>query len=369
MHNRYRAVGGEERSAELQLQAMGRAGIPHAVYERRSSDSGRAEAATAMLRGGSDAHEVADAVRELDADVAHFHNVQPLIGPRGLSAAGDAGAKVVLHLHNVRLFCAIGVGMRDGVPCERCRGRNTLPGLRLNCRGSLPEAAVYAAGLSLHQPKLLAAVDRFVAPAEAAADALARRGLDRERVTTLAHYLPDDEFATGSRAGDGGYALVTARLAVEKGVDIAIQAAKAAGMPLRVAGDGPDRERLEALAAGADVSFLGHVAPHDVRGLLDGAAAVLVPSRSHEFFGYSALEAMARGVPVVATSLGGLPELVGAERCFALDDADGFTARLAALWADPRLRETEGGELLERARERHGEQRYVRELLGLYAAL
>ena len=66
------------------------------------------------------------------------------------------GRKVVLHLHNVRLFCATGVGERDGGPCERCRGRNTLPGLRLNCRGSLPEAAVYAAGLSLHQPKLLA---------------------------------------------------------------------------------------------------------------------------------------------------------------------------------------------------------------------
>ena len=367
VHNRYRAVGGEERSAELQLQALARAGIPHAAYERRSAESGRAEAATAMLRGGSDAHEVAEAVRELGADVAHFHNVQPLIGPRGLKAAGDAGAKVVLHLHNVRLFCAIGVGERDGAPCERCRGRNTLPGLRLNCRGSLPEAAVYAAGISLHQPKLLDAVDRFVAPAEAAADALARRGLARERVTTLAHYLPAESFTAGSRAGDGEYALVLARLSEEKGVDIAVEAAKAAGVPLRVAGDGPDRARLEALAAGADVSFLGH--RKDVRELLDGAAAVLVPSRCHEFFGYSALEAMARGVPVVATAMGGLPELLGAERCVELADRDGFAARLAALWADPRSRQAEGEELLARARERHGEERYVSELLGLYAAL
>jgi glycosyltransferase involved in cell wall biosynthesis len=367
VHNRYRALGGEERSAELQLQAMERAGIPHAVYERRSAESGRAEAATAMLRGGSNADEVAEAVRELGANIAHFHNVQPLIGPRGLEAAGEAGAKVVLHLHNARLFCAIGVGMRDGGPCERCRGRNTLPGLRLNCRGSLPEAAVYAAGLSMHQPKLLGAVDRFVAPGEAAADGLARRGLARERVTTLAHYLPEESFAAASRAGEGEYALVLARLSEEKGVDIAVEAAKAAGVPLRVAGDGPERARLEALAAGADVSFLGH--REDVRELLDGAAAVLVPSRCHEFFGYSALEAMARGVPVVATAMGGLPELVGAKRCFALGDLNAFAAHLAALWADPRLREAEGEELLARARDRHGEERYVRELLALYARL
>jgi glycosyltransferase involved in cell wall biosynthesis len=369
VHNRYRAVGGEERSAELQLQALEHAGITHALYERRSADSGRAGAALAMLRGGSHSAGIADAVRSLRADIAHFHNMQPLIGPRGLAAAREAGARVVLHLHNVRLFCAIGVGERDGGPCERCTGRNTLPGLRLNCRGSLPEAAVYAAGLSLHQPKLLDAVDLFVAPAEAAADALARRGLDRARIRTLAHYLPAEAFAASSRAADGGYALVMARLSEEKGVDVAIEAAKAAGVPLRVAGDGPERERLEEFARGADVSFLGHVAPADMGELLDGAAAVLVPSRCHEFFGYSALEAMARGVPVVATALGGLPELVGQERCVALGDTDTFAARLAALWSEPDARRADGEQLLARARERHGEERYVRDLLGLYAVL
>jgi len=369
VHNRYRAVGGEERAVELQLSAMERAGIPHALHERRSADAGRAAAAVSVLRGGSAADEVAAAVEDLGANVAHFHNVQPLVGPRGLESAGKAGAKVVMHLHNVRLFCAIGVGARDGGPCERCRGRNTLPGLRLNCRGSLPEAAVYAAGLSRHQPRVFAAVDRFLAPGEAAAAALVRRGLARERITTLAHYMPAELFAGDSRAGDGSYALVLSRLAPEKGVDIAVEAAKAAGVPLRVAGDGPERPRLEALARGADVRFLGQVSAAEVRALLAEAAAVLVPSRCHEFFGYSALEAMANGVPVVATAMGGLPELVGPQRCVALADPGAFAARLAALWADRRSRQTEGEELLARARERHGEQRYVRELLEIYAAL
>lgn len=369
VHNRYRAVGGEERSAELQLAAMERAGIPHALHERRSAEAGRAAAAVSVLRGGSGAAEVTAAVRRLGADVAHFHNVQPLVGPRGLRAARAAGAKVVMHLHNVRLFCAIGVGQRDGGPCERCRGRNTLPGLRLNCRDSLPEAAVYAAGLSLHQPDVLAAVDRFVVPGEAAAAALVRRGLARERMTTLAHYMPAEHFAERSRAGEGEYALVLSRLSPEKGVDIAIAAAAAAGVPLRVAGDGPERARLESLARGGDVRFLGQVQPARAGDLLRGAAMVLVPSRCHEFFGYSALEAMAAGVPVVATAMGGLPELVGPARCVPLGAGDAFAARMAALWSDRRARESEGEELLARARERHGEERYVRDLLAIYAAL
>ena len=241
LHNRYRVVGGEERSVELQVRALEHAGIPHALLERTSEHAGRVRAAAALLQGGSGTEPIADAVGRLGATVAHAHNMLPLIGPRGLEAARDAGAKVVLHLHNVRLFCATGFGERDGAPCERCRGRNTLPGLRLNCRRSLPEAAVYAAGLSAHQPRVLAAVDRFVTPGAAAADLLARRGLPRERIQPLAHYLPSESFAAESRAGEGEYALVTSRLSPEKGIDTAIQAAAEAGVPLRVAGDGPDR--------------------------------------------------------------------------------------------------------------------------------
>lgn len=369
VHNRYRVVGGEERSAELQLRALERAGIEHALFERHSAGAGRAGAAAAMLRGGSEADAVAAAVGDLGADVVHVHNMLPLIGPRGLSAASRAGAKVVLHLHNVRLFCATGFGERDGAPCERCRGRNTFPGLRLNCRRSLPEAAVYAAGLAVHQPRVLAAVDRFVTPGAAAADLVVRRGLPRERIEPLAHYLPSESFAEGSRAGDGAYALVASRLSPEKGIDTAIEAAANAGVPLRVAGDGPDRARLEALARGADVDFLGRVPSERVRELLAGAAAVLMPSRYHEFSPYSALEAMAQGVPVVATAMGGLPELLGPGRCTPPGDRAAFAARVAGLWADGRSRQTEGEELLARALERHGEERYVRELLDLYAGL
>jgi glycosyltransferase involved in cell wall biosynthesis len=371
LHNRYRTVGGEERSVALQQRAFERAGVPHALLEGRSEGAGKVRAAGALLRGGEGTAQVVRAVRELDADVVHAHNMLPLIGPRGLQAARDAGAKVVLHLHNVRLFCATGFGERDGGPCTRCRGRDTLPGLRLNCRRSVPEAVVYAAGLSLHQPKVLDAVDRFVTPSAAAVDQVVERGLPRDRVQAIGHYLPDESFAGASRAGGGDYVLVAARLSPEKGVDDAIAAADAVGAPLRIVGDGPDTGRLRDIASRSrtEVEFLGRVAPARVREELAGASAVLMPSRYHEFSPYSALEAMAQGVPVVATAMGGLPGLLGRGRCVAPGDLSAFAARLAALWADPRSRRVEGDELLERARERHSEGRYMADLLDLYARL
>ena len=396
LHNRYRFEGGEERSVELQLRALEGAGIEHRLLERRSTDSGRVEAALAMLRGGAgrpgepaalrggvkdgrvanvlamlrgDAKGgVAAAVRDLGADIVHAHNMQPLIGPRGLAAAREAGARVVLHLHNARLFCAIGVAARDGAPCFRCRGRNTLPGLALNCRGSLPEAAVYAAGLAAHQSLVFDSVARFAAPSRWAAGQLALLGVPSERLDVLSHYLPASELAAGSQAHQGRYALAAGRLSPEKGLDTAIEAAARAAVPLRIAGDGPAAAELAALARerGAPVELLGRVPRAEMPGLLAGAAMLVLGSRCHEFSPFSVLEAMGAGVPVVATRSGGVPELIGAGRCVPRGDVAAMADRMGALWGDLGWRREEGEAVLARARENHSEERYVLDLLALY---
>ena len=97
------------------------------------------------------------------------------------------------------------------------------------------------------------------------------------------------------------------------------------------------------------------------------AAVVLVPSRSDESFGLSALEAMGAGVPVIATRGGALTELVGAQRCVPRDDPAAMAERLRELWVDPVLRRAEGDELISRVRERYGRERFTRELLDLYS--
>jgi len=368
VHNRYRFEGGEERSVELELQALRRADVPHALLDRSSEDLSRPSAALALLRGGRDEADVAAAAGELQADVVGVHNMLPLFGPRALAAARATGAGVVLHLHNLRLFCAIGVAARDGGPCFRCHHRNTLPGLALNCRESVPEAVVYAAALARHQPAVIDAVDRFVTPSEYAAGQCARLGVPAERIEVVPHYVPGDAFAERSRAGDGEYALVVARLAPEKGIDVAVKAAALADVPLRVAGEGPVKAALVELAnlVGGHVDFVGRLDRAGLERELAGAAMLLMPSRYHEFAGYSALEAMAAGVPVIASNLGALPELVGEERCVPPNDPHALAARMRKLWREPELRRSDGDALIERARTGHAEQAYIGRLLDVY---
>ena len=369
VHNRYRIQGGEERSVELQLAALRHAGVAHALLERRSADLSRPQAALALLRGGRDEEDVEAAARELGAGVVHVHNMLPLPGPRALQAARRAGTTVVMQLHNLRLFCAIGVAARDGGPCFRCHHRNTLPGLVLNCRGSLPEAAVYAAALARHQPLVFESVDHFVVPSSYAAGQSALLGVPADRLEVVPHYLPAEAFSEHSRAAAGRYALVAARLAPEKGIDTAIEAAALAGVSLRVAGEGPVAAELARLAdqTGAQVEFTGRLDRASLQRELAGAAMLLMPSRYHEFAGYSALEAMGAGVPVVASNLGALPEMVGAEGCVRPNDPAALAARMTALWEDPDLRRAEGELLIARARANHSEGDYVGRLLELYA--
>jgi glycosyltransferase involved in cell wall biosynthesis len=367
LHNRYRLEGGEERAVD-DLEALLRArGHEVRRLERSSADVSFPGAARGLLSGGTETEAVTRAVRDLKADVVHAHNLHPLFGWRALAAAREAGARTVLHLHNFRLFCAISVAYRDGAPCFRCRGADTWPGLRLRCRGGVAEAAVYAAGLRRQQPRLFEHADWFLPVSQATGRQLVELGLPTGRVTVLPNFVPAGAWALGSDAGEGRFALVSGRLVEEKGFDTAIAAARAAEVPLVVAGAGPDEARLRGLAAGAEVSFTGWLASENLSELRRRAAVVMVPSRWEEPCPYSVLDAMADGIPVLASDRGGLPELVGAGLGLDPEEPRLWASELETLWRAPAARRRAGEDALTWARERFGEDTYYERLMDVYA--
>ena len=307
-------------------------------------------------------------VRSSRADIVHAHNINPLFGARALAAAKRAGARVVMHLHNYRLACAVAIDYRDGAVCTRCRGRNTLPGVRLRCRGSLPEAAAYGAGLALQQRRIVRAVDRFVAPSAFAARRISEQVRVTSPIAVLHNFVGEHEFAEGPPSGRGEHALFAGRLVEEKGADTAILAAAQSGVPLAIAGAGPEAPRLERLAheRGAPVTFLGRVAPQEMARVRAQAAFVVAPSRWDEPCPYSVIEAMAAGLPVLASDSGGLPEMVGEGEVLAARDATRWAAAMHTLWSDGAERARRGGAALARARELFHEDRFYGALMDVY---
>lgn len=330
LHNRYRVTGGEERAVEdLRWLVREHLGEEAELLTHDSATLGRARAAGALLRGGLDPGDVARAVRLTRARVVSAHNLNPAFGWRALAAARAAGARVVLHLHNYRLVCAVGTCFNSrGEDCVRCQGRNTLPGVRLNCRGTGPEAAVYGASLALWQRRLVAHADAIVVPSAFAHERLRALRAPLGDVPVHAVPLVVRSFAERSRAAAGEHVLVASRLAPEKGVEVAVEACARAGLPLVVAGDGP--QAMPATGA----RFLGRVSADELAELRANAALALVPSRSAETFGLAAAEAMAAGVPVVASRVGALSELLAPDALVAPGDPEALANAARARFGD-----------------------------------
>jgi glycosyltransferase involved in cell wall biosynthesis len=257
-------------------------------------------------------------------DVAYLHNIHHQISLSILPLLEARGIPIVWRLHDYSLLCPNSLLYSHGSVCEACaRGRYYHIVLRRCRRGSRAASLVACLGSYLDRRLRLAdCVDLFIAPSQFLRDKMVQHGLDARRLVVQPNFLPPDLLdpppsppLPGDAAPDGkGYALFFGRLSREKGVATLIEAmARLPQSKLVIAGDGPQQPELEALArrlAPGRVRFAGYQPPEKLQATLRRASLVIVPSEWYENCPYAILETFAAGKPVVASRIGGIPELV-----------------------------------------------------------
>lgn len=247
-------------------------------------------------------------------DVVHLHNIYHQLSPSVLRPVARHRVAAVMTLHDYKLACPSYQFLDHGQVCEACLGGHFQQAVRRRCKdGSLVRSAVLAGESFLHSSThAYSPVRVFICPSRFLADKMAQAGVFRTRLRHVPHFIDTREVAP--KSSPGGPALVAGRLSREKGVDVAIRAVgMLPGAYLEVAGTGPEEARLRRLAeqvAPGRVRFHGLVSKSEVHDLMLAAAVVVMPSRWYENQPMVVLEALARGVPVVGSRLGGLPELI-----------------------------------------------------------
>lgn len=324
VHNRYRSTSpsGEDRVVDDEHAVLVEAGHQVTRFERASDDIAdwpvrrKALVPLRVVWNGPAAGSLDEALARVRPDVVHVHNVFPLLSPTVLRSCERSRVPCVVTLHNYQPLCPTGLLHRTGSACGECVGRRVpVPAVRHGCyRGSAAASVPLAASVAVHRRAWQQIPSAYLLLSESQRRALEPLGLPAARTFVKANLVRPP---SGERAPEDLVAYL-GRLAEAKGVRVLMRAwDRLASMPaagrtrLAIAGAGPlDGEVRAWAAARPSVEVLGLLDRAGCERLLQRSTAVVVPSEWQEPFGLVVVEAMAAGVPSVASAHGAFPELV-----------------------------------------------------------
>jgi glycosyltransferase involved in cell wall biosynthesis len=310
-------------------------------------------------------------------DIAHIRGIYHHLSPSILWELKRQKIPVLYHLNDFKILCPTYNFVADGRPCEECAQGAFHNAVTKGCyKGPRSSAVVLAAEAYLHKwlQTYQKCVDLFLAPSEFVRAKLVAGGFPAERIEVLAHFqvLPPNE----ELKADEGYALYFGRLSPEKGAYELMRAmAQLPHIPLVIAGDGPERPRLEALTRELNlqhVLFAGMVHGEKLQKLIAGCSFSVFPSHAYETLGKSILESYAWGRPVIASDLGSRRELVqhGVTGLLYGDgDREQLAHSIGFLFDRPDLSEKMGANARARIKNHHNPGEHMERLIEIYQRL
>ena len=383
VHNRYRstAPSGENRVVDQESAALAAAGHEVRHFERHSDEIEdwpawqKATLPARVIWNPASKRGLAAELAAFQPDVVHIHNTFPLLSPAVLYACRDAGVPVVVTLHNYKLLCASGDFFRDGAVCHDCASGNPAPAVMHGCyRGSKLATATTVLNTRGHRRSWRNLVSAYVFISESQRGLMAGMDFDPDRSFVKHNLVPYDGPVGGPRQRQVSY---VGRLDAAKGAPLLMKGWDAyravAGddaLRLVIAGGGPMLDEVTAWAAERpSVELLGLMSKQEVFGVIGRSRAVVLPSEWEETFGLVVVEAMAVGVPLLASGHGSFPDLIddGVDgMLFEPGRPDGLAKLLLDVDASPARYDDLGRQARTSYEQKHQPQQSIQQLLDIY---
>ena len=246
-------------------------------------------------------------------DVAHLHIYYGKLTTSILRPLREAGIPIVQSLHEYKSICPVYTLISHGEICEACEGRHFWRALPRTCnRGSITRTALSVAeSYTSRWLGSLDSIDHFLAVSDFVREKMIQYGVPPERITTLMNYVDPIEVQP---AGDIGDTIVYyGRVEAVKGVFTLVEAIGGLDIPLLIVGDGEAKPELQALVARQgweNVRFQPFQSREKLAAILRASLCTVLPSMWYEPFGMTILETFQFARPVIASAIGGIPEVV-----------------------------------------------------------
>ncbi|EKD33426.1 MAG: hypothetical protein ACD_76C00032G0002 [uncultured bacterium] len=313
-------------------------------------------------------------VREACPDIAHVHTIYTQISPSIFAPLRDAGIPIVITVHDYHLVAPNYMLFSHGKIEDWSRAGIFRATISKFHKDSYVASFMQSLAFNIHKKFGLYsdAIDAYICPSEFIKNKMVYAGYDPEKMRVIPHFIDAESIRPMYAAGN--YALYFGRLSEEKGIDVLIEAGKRnKNIKIIIAGTGAYESRLRKLAKNAaNIEFVGFKDSDELWNLVRGARFVVVPSVWYEVFGLSALEAMAHGKPVIASKIGGLPEVVKNNKnglLFEAGSVKDLESRMKLLWNDPALCEKLGREGRRDAMENYNPEDYYKKLIQVFDAV
>lgn len=321
IHNKHRsgAPSGDDSVVNRERQILESKGHKVIIHERHNDEISKfniwqkANLIWKATWSPDSYRQIREIIRAKRPDVAHFHNIFPLISPSAYYACYDEGVPVVQTLHDFRFLCPQIYFLRDAQICEQCLNYTLWRGIKHRCfQKSYTMTAWVSMMIWVH--KFLRTWQKksilFIALTDFSRRKFIQARFPPYNIVVKPNFLSNP---SGPEYVNTGYAVFIGRLGKEKGIDILLEAWRQLDVPLRILGDGPDRKEFisQAEAFSLDkVDFLG-LRPYDeCIFTLKRAKFLIMSSLWYECFPLTLLEAFACGKPVIASNLGAMAEIV-----------------------------------------------------------
>jgi glycosyltransferase involved in cell wall biosynthesis len=335
-HNAYQQRGGEDVVVDAEVALLRERGHEVEVYRQHNDALNGMSPVTAAAATIWSRHSAADIdalCERLQPDVVHVHNTFPLISPSLYWAAARRQVPVVQTLHNFRLLCPQAIFLREGKICEDCIGKLPWRSVARKCyRASALQSAVVAGMLTAHRAlgTYRERVTRYIALNRFARDKYVEGGLPASRFRIKPNFVPSAAPPSWENRQGGLY---VGRLSHEKGLDVLAGAVRRLGPSwIEAIGSGP----LEDLARETfGTGCLGYLPLEEIMARMGRARYLVQPSICYENAPRTIVEAFSCGLPVIASRLGALADMVRDGETgllFNPGDAADLAARIA--WAD-----------------------------------
>jgi glycosyltransferase involved in cell wall biosynthesis len=347
--------------------------MPHVDFKERSGWFENVRLAGRAIYSREARRRIRGMIADFGPDVAHVRNIYHHLSPSILWELKAQKVPVVYHLNDFKVLCASYNLVLRGEACEACKGGEFWHALKEKCYPGWGARMTLVAEAYIHKwvGTYEKCVDRFLAPSQFVRDKFVEHGWDPERFEVLPHFQPVR--AATERDAESAPVLYFGRLSAEKGVDDLLRAMQR--MPhlrLMIAGDGPERGRLEQLAGElglANVEFAGHMRRAELERAIAGSRFTVLPSHAYETLGKTILESYAEARAVVATDLGSRRELVQAGKTgllYRTGDVEQLASAIRFLSSQPDMADQMGRAGWERVRRGYTPEVHYEALVGLY---